>query len=147
MTVMTNHIELSTRGNAEIVDITPDIEQALATSGLSDGVLTVVVSGATGCLTTVEYEPGLVRDLNELWERIIPSDKTYHHDRAWGDGNGHSHVRASLLGPSLTIPFCSGTLTLGTWQQVIFIDFDVRPRTRRLVLQFMGEMKVDESRI
>ena len=141
MTVITNHIELSTRGNAEIVDITPDIEQALDTSGLSDGILTVFVSGATGGLTTVEYEPGLVRDLNELWERIIPSNKTYHHDRTWGDGNGHSHVRASLLGPSLTIPFCSGKLTLGTWQQVIFIDFDVRPRTRRLVLQFMGENK------
>ncbi|MFC1508309.1 secondary thiamine-phosphate synthase enzyme YjbQ [Candidatus Omnitrophota bacterium] len=141
MTVITNHIELSTRGNAEIVDITPDIEQALDTSGLSDGVLTVFVSGATGGLTTIEYEPGLVRDLNELWDRIIPSNKTYHHDRAWGDGNGHSHVRASLLGPSLTIPFCSGTLTLGTWQQVIFIDFDVRPRTRRIVLQFMGERK------
>ncbi|MBN1294315.1 MAG: YjbQ family protein [Candidatus Latescibacteria bacterium] len=139
MAVVTQQIEFSTHGNAEIVDITPDIRNLLSGSGLSDGIVTVFVPGATGGVTTVEYEPGLVQDLNELWERIIPSNKTYHHDRAWGDGNGHSHVRASLLGPSLTIPFCSGTLTLGTWQQVIFIDFDVRSRSRRLILQFMGE--------
>ena len=139
MAVITRHIECSTHGNAEIVNITPDISDELGTTGLVDGIVTVFVPGATGGLTTVEYEPGLVQDLNELWERIIPSNTTYHHDRAWGDGNGHSHVRASLLGPSITIPFCSGRLTLGTWQQVIFIDFDVRSRSRKLVLQFMGE--------
>ena len=139
MAVVTQQIELTTHGNAEIVDITTDIINLLSESGLSDGVVTVFVPGATGGLTTVEYEPGLVQDLNELWERIIPSNKIYHHDRAWGDGNGHSHVRASLLGPSLSVPFCGGKLTLGTWQQVIFIDFDVRSRSRRLVLQFMGE--------
>ena len=139
MAVVTKHIEFSTRGNAEILDITTELSKALAASGLADGVLTVFVPGATGGLTTVEYEPGLVQDLNELWERIIPSNKTYHHDRAWGDGNGHSHVRASLLGPSLSIPFCDGRFTLGTWQQAIFVDFDVRSRSRQLVLQFVGE--------
>ena len=139
MTINTQHIDFSTHGNAEIVNITPDISNKLEQSGLGDGIVTVFVPGATGGLTTVEYEPGLIQDLNELWERIIPSHKTYHHDRAWGDGNGHSHVRASLLGPSISIPFCGGKLTLGTWQQVIFIDFDIRSRSRRLVLQFMGE--------
>ena len=140
MAVVTQHIDCSTRGNGDIIDITSDLGEALDSSGLSDGILTVFVPGATGALTTVEYEPGLVKDLAELWERIIPSNTTYHHDLAWGDGNGHSHVRASLLGPSLTIPFCGGEFTLGTWQQVIFIDFDVRARARRLVVQIMGEV-------
>ncbi|MFC1490942.1 secondary thiamine-phosphate synthase enzyme YjbQ, partial [Candidatus Latescibacterota bacterium] len=107
---------------------------------LMNGVLTVFVQGATGALTTVEYEPGLISDIEELWERIIPSGKKYNHDMAWGDGNGHSHVRASLLGPSLSIPFVSGSFTLGTWQQVVFIDFDNRARSRKLILQFIGEM-------
>ncbi|MCE5249955.1 secondary thiamine-phosphate synthase enzyme YjbQ [bacterium] len=139
MAVITHHLEFPTRGNAEIIDITPDIGKALDEAGLRNGIVTVFVPGATGALTTVEYEPGLVEDLTELWERIVPSNRSYHHDRAWGDGNGHSHLRASLLGPSLTIPFSGGALTLGTWQQVIFVDFDVRSRRRKLVLQFMGE--------
>ncbi len=139
MAVITKYIEYSTNGNAESVNITPDLNVSLEETGLSDGVLTVFVPGATGALTTVEFEPGLIEDLKELWEKIIPSAKTYNHDRAWGDGNGHSHVRASLLGPSISLPFCSGEFTLGTWQQVIFIDFDVRKRSRKLVLQFMGE--------
>jgi len=139
MAVITKHIEFTTRGNAEIVDITPDLRKALEETDLRNGIITVFVPGATGAVTTVEYEPGLVRDLDELWERIIPSNRSYHHDRTWGDGNGHSHVRASLLGPSLSIPFSSGAYTLGTWQQVVFIDFDIRSRRRKLVLQFMGE--------
>ena len=139
MPVVTKHLDLTTHGNAESVDITQRLSGILRDTGLQDGVLTVFVPGATGAVTTVEYEPGLVQDLEILWERIIPSQTNYHHTITWGDGNGHSHVRASLLGPSLSIPFCSGSLTLGTWQQVIFIDFDIRSRSRRLVLQFMGE--------
>jgi len=139
MSVVTKYLEITTRGNADIVDITQVLNEALEECCLTNGVLTVFVSGATGALTTIEYEPGLVQDLNELWERIIPSTFSYHHDDTWGDGNGHSHVRASLLGASLSIPFCSGKLTLGTWQQVVCVDFDVRSRERKLVLQFMGE--------
>ena len=139
MTVETRHIEIETTGNAEIVDITGHITDELHQIGLTRGIVTVFVPGATGALTTVEYEPGLIKDLGELWEKIIPSTKTYHHDRTWGDGNGHSHLRASLLGPSLAIPFADGDLTLGTWQQIIFVDFDVRARNRDIVLQFIGE--------
>ena len=139
MDVVTKSIEFNTSGNAESIDITSHLKEALVETGLQNGVVTVFVPGATGALTTVEYEPGLVQDMEELWEKLIPSSKPYHHDRTWGDGNGHSHLRATLLGPSLSVPFCSGAFTLGTWQQVIFIDFDVRSRTRRLVLQFIGE--------
>lgn len=137
--VITRYFELDTRGNAEVVNITPHLREHLNASKLTDGTLTVFVPGATGGLTTVEFEPGLVEDLAELWERIIPSNLPYHHNMTWGDGNGHSHVRASLLGPSLSIPFCSGEFTLGTWQQVVFIDFDTRHRSRKIVLQFVGE--------
>ena len=137
--VITKYLKLATHGNAEAINITQYLSEELEYTELKNGVLTVFVPGATGALTTVEFEPGLIQDLNELWERIIPSKKTYNHDRAWGDGNGHSHIRASLLGPSLSIPFCTGKFTLGTWQQVIFIDFDTRTRSRKLVLQFIGE--------
>lgn len=139
MAVVTKHLALSTRGDADIIDITPRLNEFLRDTGLKDGVLTVFVPGATGALTTVEHEQGLVKDMKMFWEGIIPSTADYHHNRTWGDGNGHSHLRASLLGPSLSIPFCSASLTLGTWQQVIFIDFDVRTRSRQLVLQFIGE--------
>ncbi len=139
MAVVTRELHLDTGGNAEIHEITGPIREALAETGLEAGIVTVFVPGATGGLTTVEYEPGLVRDLTELWERLAPEERTYHHNEKWHDGNGHSHVRASLLGPSLTVPFVAGELTLGTWQQVIFIDFDARARSRRLVLQYMGE--------
>ncbi|MDX9873223.1 MAG: secondary thiamine-phosphate synthase enzyme YjbQ [Clostridia bacterium] len=139
MSIVTKHIELSTHGNAESIDITGNIRDALKDTGLSDGVVTVFVPGATGALSTVEYEPGLIKDMSELWERLVPEGQEYYHDLKWGDGNGHSHLRATLIGPSLSIPFTGKALTLGTWQQVIFIDFDVRRRTRRIVLQFMGE--------
>lgn len=139
MAVVTKWLERETRGNAEIHEITTDVHDALVETGLRDGIVTVFVPGATGGITTVEYEPGLVKDLPELWERIAPQDRPYHHNETWQDENGHSHLRASLLGPSLTVPFCDGALTLGTWQQIIFIDFDVRARSRRLVLQYMGE--------
>ena len=140
MSVVTKSVELSTNGNAEALNITPDLCVALEETELMDGVHTVFVQGATGALTTVEYEPGLIHDIEEFWERIIPTGIKYSHDMAWGDGNGHSHVRAALLGPSLSIPFSAGRFTLGTWQQVVFIDFDNRARSRKLVLQFIGEM-------
>ena len=139
MAVVTKSIEFKTSGNAESIEITSRLRESLVETCLQNGIVTVFVPGATGALTTVEYEPGLIQDMEELWEKLIPSSKQYHHDRTWGDGNGHSHLRATLLGPSLSVPFCSGAFTLGTWQQVIFIDFDIRSRTRRLVLQFIGE--------
>jgi secondary thiamine-phosphate synthase enzyme len=139
MSVATRYVELDSDGNCDILDITRNVREGLRKTGLKDGTVTVFVPGATGGVTTVEFEDGLVRDLKEMFETVAPRGKPYHHDRKWHDGNGHSHVRASLLGPSLTIPFSGSELILGTWQQIVFIDFDVRRRSRRLVLQFIGE--------
>ncbi len=139
MAVHTSSLEFSTPGDSEIVDITEQLQEKLRDSMMREGMLTVFVPGSTGGVITLEYEPGLVRDLKEAFERIAPRDRTYHHDRTWGDGNGHSHVRASLVGPSLTVPFREGRLTLGTWQQVAFVDVDNRPRRRGLIVQIMGE--------
>jgi len=138
MTVRTEYLHLSTRGNAEVVDITPDVGDKLREAKIKDGTVTVSVIGSTGAVTTCEYEPGLVRDISDIFDKLIPSGH-YNHDQAWGDGNGHAHLRSSVVGPSLTIPFSKGKLILGTWQQIIFIDFDNRPRDRKIVLQFMGE--------
>ncbi len=137
--VVTQNIQIRTRGNGDIHDITSEITDAVQASGLQDGIVTVFVKGSTGAVSTVEYEPGLVTDLRDFFDRTVPPDIPYQHDRRWHDGNGHSHVRATLLGPSLTVPFVEGRLTLGTWQQIIFVDFDVRPRSRTLVAQIMGE--------
>jgi secondary thiamine-phosphate synthase enzyme len=137
MIVVTEYLHLSTKGNTDIVDITQDVQQKLSESKLMKGTVTVSVIGSTGSLTTCEYEPGLVQDLKDFFQKIIPSGH-YCHDQAWGDGNGHAHLRASLLGPSLTIPFCDARLVLGTWQQIIFLDFDNRARQRKIVLQLMG---------
>ena len=139
MAVHTAHVPITTRPDMQIVDITPMLRERLDAMGARSGTLTVFVPGSTGGLTTVEYEPGLVRDLHEFYERLIPQAARYHHEEAWHDGNGHSHVRASLLGPSIAIPVLDGAMTLGTWQQVIFIDFDVPARERELVVQFVGE--------
>ncbi|MHB9030396.1 MAG: secondary thiamine-phosphate synthase enzyme YjbQ [Candidatus Latescibacterota bacterium] len=139
MAVLTKFIELATHGNAEIIDITPRLRELLHDTGLVNGMVAVFVPGATGGLTTIEYEPGLVQDFGEFWEKLIPADRPYQHDMTWGDKNGHSHLRAALLGPSLVIPFYDGSLALGTWQQAVFLDFDTRPRSRRLVAQFIGE--------
>jgi secondary thiamine-phosphate synthase enzyme len=139
MTAATRNITLSTQGNGQISDITAQVADAAREAGIGDGIVTVFVPGSTGALTTVEYEPGLVADLGELFERLAPAGARYHHDDTWHDGNGHSHVRASLLGPSLTVPISGGQLTLGTWQQIVFIDFDARPRRRELVVQVLGE--------
>jgi secondary thiamine-phosphate synthase enzyme len=137
--VVTRRIGLKTKGNCHILDITRQVAQEVAGSGLKDGTVTVFVSGSTGGVTTVEYESGLLSDLQDLFDRLAPSNIHYQHNLRWGDGNGHAHVRASLLGASLTVPFVDQRLTLGTWQQIVFIDFDNRPRSRELVLQLMGE--------
>ena len=137
--VVTQTIQLHTRGNGEIHDVTAEVARAVQASDLEDGIVTLFVQGSTGALSTVEYEPGLVADLGTYFDRAVPRDIPYQHDRRWHDGNGHSHVRATLLGPSLTVPFVDGRLTLGTWQQIIFVDFDVRLRNRTLIAQIMGE--------
>jgi len=138
MTVTTEYIKLSTGGNAEVVDITPEVSEKLDVLKLKNGIVNISVIGSTGALTTCEFEPGLVEDIKDIFDKLIPAGH-YNHDQAWGDGNGHSHLRSSLIGPSLTMPFSKGKLILGTWQQVIFIDFDNRPRNRKIVLQFISE--------
>jgi len=137
--VVTRKIGLHTEGNCDIIDITDQVRQAVSQSGVASGTVTLFMAGSTGGLTTIEYEPGLLHDFKAMWERTAPRDISYQHDRAWGDGNGHSHVRASILGPSLVVPFTDGELHLGTWQQIVLVDFDNRPRSRQIVLQIMGE--------
>lgn len=137
--VVTREITLNTRGECDIIDITPDIEQEVAKAGATKGVVTIFVAGSTAGLTTIEFESGVLADLQGMWERIVPKDITYAHDRRWGDGNGYSHVRASLLGASLTVPFSNKRLMVGTWQQIVLVDFDNRPRSRQVILQIMGE--------
>ena len=139
MAIRTESISLNTRGDADIHDITDQIERQVTQSGLKDGIITVFCPSATSALTTIEYESGALSDLQRLFDEIIPQNREYAHNARWHDGNGHSHVRAALLGPSLTIPFVGSKLTLGTWQQVIYVDFDVRPRQRQLVVQILGE--------
>jgi secondary thiamine-phosphate synthase enzyme len=139
MPVKTGNIAINTRGNTDIMDITRELERLVTESGLKSGTMTVFCPSSTSGLTTVEYEPGAISDLKGMFEELVPSQRDYAHNATWGDGNGYSHMRASLLGPSLTIPFIERSLTLGTWQQVIYIDFDIRPRQRELVVQMMGE--------
>jgi len=139
MKILTEHISFDTRGNTDVIDITPKVDQKLVDSGFKDGSVLIFFSGATGALTTIEYEPGLVKDLSDALERLAPRGLEYEHNLRWGDGNGHSHIRASFLGPSLTVPFANSKLLLGTWQQIIFIDLDNRPRTRKLIVQITGE--------
>ncbi len=139
MTVKTLSLNLVTRGHTDIHDITDSLNACLAEAGLQNGILTVFCPSSTSAVTTIEYEPGVVSDLKRLFDKIIPTNRPYAHDAAWGDGNGHSHVRAALLKASLTIPFVSANLTLGTWQQVIYLDFDNRSRRRELVVQVIGE--------
>ena len=139
MKVLTGYVEISTRGHTDIVDITQQVEQVLGESELKNGSLTVFVSGSTAGITSIEYEPGLLKDLPEAFEKLAPTGVTYHHDAAWGDGNGYAHVRAAMLGSSFTVPFDNGKLLLGTWQQIVVIDFDNRPRKRSVVVQMMGE--------
>lgn len=139
MKIVNETVTVSTRGFNDIKDLTEIINEKLKSSGLKCGQLTVFVQGSTAGVTTIEYEPGLVRDFSELMEKIVPSGRSYHHDERWGDANGFSHLRASLIGPSLVIPFSEGKLRLGVWQQVVLVDFDNRARNRQIVLQLMGE--------
>ena len=139
MPVQTMTLTLHTRGAADCIDITPEAEQIIAESDLTAGIVTLFVPGSTAALTTIEFEPGALKDFQRLFEEISAKDRDYDHNERWGDGNGHSHVRAALLGPSLTIPFADSKLLLGTWQQILFIDFDNRPRDRTIIAQVMGE--------
>ncbi len=139
MAVITKQIKISSKSENDIIDITDQVADAISESGISNGTITVFVSGSTGAITTIEYEPGLVKDFPEMLSRISPDDINYYHEQRWHDGNGRSHVKASLVGPSLTIPFKDGQLLLGTWQQIVFLELDTRARTRTLVLQIIGE--------
>ena len=138
MPVVSVRKSIGSRGNHHVLDITSQVADAVARAGIESGVATVFVTGSTAGVTTVEFEPGLVEDLRAAFDRLIPRDLEYRHHERWGDDNGHSHVRASLLGPSLAVPFNGGRLELGTWQQIVLIDFDTRPRNREYLIQIVG---------
>lgn len=137
--VVSTSIGVRTNGDCDIIDITHEVARKVQEADLIDGTVTCFIAGSTAGLTTIEYEGGVLGDLQAMWERAVPRGIPYRHDAAWGDGNGHSHVRAALLGPSLVVPFVGRRLTLGTWQQIVLVDFDNRPRSRDIVLQIMGE--------
>jgi secondary thiamine-phosphate synthase enzyme len=137
--VKTEEIKFDSKGFCHIVDITGSVTERIKFSGIKSGTVTIFTPSATTGLTTIEYEPGLLQDMPEFMEKILPSDVPYKHDETWHDGNGFSHMRAALIGPDITVPFSDGRMHLGTWQQIVFLDFDNRNRSRRLVLQIMGE--------
>ena len=139
MTVITKTIRVKTKGEDDIIDITKQTSKIIESSEIKNGTVTIFVSGSTAALTTIEYEPGLLSDFPKMLERVAPKNIAYGHDQRWHDGNGHSHVRASLLGPSLTIPFSNRDLMLGTWQQIVLLELDTQSRERNLVLQILGE--------
>jgi secondary thiamine-phosphate synthase enzyme len=139
MPVVTKTLSFHTKGSDDMVDITSKVQDVLSESGLSGGIVTVFVPGSTASVTTIEYEPGLIKDFPRAMEKLAPKVAHYDHDARWGDGNGHSHVRASTIGPGLVVPFENGRLMLGTWQQIVFVDFDNRPRARNVIVQAMGE--------
>jgi len=139
MRIVSEQIGLKTRGQVDTLDITDEIQDVVKLNKIENGIVTVFVPGSTAAVTTIEFEPGLLTDFPNMLERIAPRNASYEHERRWHDGNGHSHVRASLLGPSLTIPIKSGKLTLGTWQQLVLVEFDTRSRSRELVVQILGE--------
>jgi len=137
--VITQRITLKTKGQCDIIDITPQVAKEVTDSEVNSGTITLFIPGSTAGITIIEFEPRLISDFQAMWDRIIPKDIPYNHDRTWGDGNGYSHIRTSLLGTSLVVPFTNKILTLGAWQQVVLVDFDNRPRSREVVLQIMGE--------
>ena len=141
MSIVTKTLSFQTKGENDILDITDKIIQAVNTTNLYNGIVTIFIPGATGALTTIEYEPGLILDLPNILEKIAPKKLVYEHEKRWHDGNGHSHVRASLIGPSITIPFVNGKLTLGMWQQIVFLELDIKSRRRKVILQIIGEKK------
>lgn len=137
--VETKIIEFETKGDGDIIDLTSNLKSAIHDAKIVSGVATVFVPGSTAGLTTIEYEPGLLKDVPQLMERLVPSDRSYQHDETWHDGNGFSHLRSALIGPNVTVPFVNRELLLGTWQQVVLLDFDNRPRSRRVIFQIMGD--------
>lgn len=139
MAIITKRMKIKTKGELEMVNITDEVAGVVKESNVNDGIATIFVPGSTAAVTTIEYEPGLLNDFPNMLERIAPENITYEHEQMWHDGNGHSHVRASLLGPSLTVPFTNKQLTLGTWQQIVLIELDTRSRDRSLVVQLIGE--------
>lgn len=139
MVVQTKKIQLRSKGESDIIDITDQVSQAIRESKIGNGLVTVFISGSTAAVTTIEYEPGLKDDFPEMLSRVAPENIEYKHDNTWHDGNGHSHVRASLIGPSLTIPIVEGGMSLGTWQQIVVLELDTRPRNRNVILQLIGE--------
>ena len=139
LTVSTKIIKIQSKGENDMIDLTDKVSNLVAKSGVTNGNVTIFVSGSTGSVTTIEFEPGLIQDFPEMLKRIAPKNLNYGHEEMWHDGNGHSHVKASLLGPSLTIPFMDGKLCLGTWQQIVFLELDTRNRNRDLILQVIGE--------
>ncbi len=141
MDVLTEELHVQTRGFNDVIDLTPSLQKILKNSNFTEGQLLVFVPGSTAGITTIEFEPGLKKDLKELWEALIPMNRRYHHDDTWHDGNGYAHLRASIVKPDLLIPFRNAQLLLGTWQQVILLDFDNRPRNRRLIVQLTGVQK------
>lgn len=138
MAVITKTLSFQTRGNDDMIDITSSVQDALSSSGLSSGIVVVFVPGSTASVTTIEYEPGLLKDFPRAMEKLAPRGIRYDHDATWGDGNGYAHVRASTVGPSLVVPFENGRLMLGTWQQIVLVDFDNRPRSRNVIVQAQG---------
>ena len=138
MKVISKTIQLSTKGQDDVIDITKQVSNVVKDSNVENGTVTIFVVGSTAAITTIEYEPGLINDFPEMLSRIIPKNIEYEHDNTWHDGNGHSHVRASLVGPSLTVPIINSKLTLGTWQQIVLLEMDTRPRNRTLILQIMS---------
>jgi len=139
MTIITKSIKIQSKGENDIIDLNDMVSEKITESGISNGIVTVFVAGSTGALTTIEYEPGLLKDFPDMLSRIAPNEINYEHEERWHDGNGRSHVKASLVGPSLTIPFKDGSLLLGVWQQIVFIELDTRGRSRNLILQIIGE--------
>jgi secondary thiamine-phosphate synthase enzyme len=137
--VVTKRISLQSKGHCDIIDVTSQVEQQVAGAGINNGTVTLFITGSTAGVSTIEFESGLLSDFQDMWERNFPKNIPYNHDRAWGEGNGYSHVRASLLGASLVIPFSDKKLALGTWQQIVVVDFDNRARSRQIVLQIMGD--------
>lgn len=137
--IITRELQLRTQGHTTIEDVTDRVQAVVAESGLAAGIVTIFCPGSTAGLTTLEYEDGVVADLRRVFDEITPPERAYQHHLRWGDDNGSAHVRAALIGPSLVVPFAAGRLALGTWQQIVFLDFDTSPRTRRLVVQVMGE--------
>lgn len=137
--VESRRISLRTEGNCDVIDVTGRVAKEIGESGIDSGIAIVFAVGSTAGVSTIEYESGLLSDFKATWDKLVPAGIGYKHDRAWGDGNGHSHVRASVLSPSFTVPFTNKKMALGTWQQIVYVDFDNRPRSRDIVLQIIGD--------